>query len=49
MPVKKEFLNPLKIGDKAIIESINCSGRHQRSHILNMGLTPGTVLWPRKV
>ncbi len=42
MAVKKEFLNQLKIGDKAIIESINCSGRHLRSHILNMGLTPGT-------
>lgn len=38
---KKEYLSQLKIKDKAIIESINCSSLRLRSHILDMGLTPG--------
>lgn len=34
-------LDKLKIGEDAIIESIECDDKALRSHILDMGLTPG--------
>jgi ferrous iron transport protein B len=39
--MSKDTLNNLKKGQDAIIESINCSDKILRNHILDMGLTPG--------
>ena len=33
-------LDKIKIGQDAIIASVNCKDKALRSHILNMGLTP---------
>ena len=38
---KYASLDKLKIGKDAIITSIECEDRALRSHILDMGLTPG--------
>ena len=35
-------LDKLEIGKDAIIESVDCSEKSLRRHILDMGLTPGT-------
>ncbi|MGYP000239495240 len=43
----KKTVNELKIGEKAIVTGLGCSGALRR-RIIDMGITPGAVIIMRK-
>lgn len=43
----KKTVNELKIGEKAVVTGLGCSGALRR-RIIDMGITPGAVIIMRK-